>query len=1021
MVDVLHPQLELRLHEIGRDHRSTAAPPGVVRNPAEWEPSEGVLVRWPLGIPISLVAEMSEDVMVTTIVANASQEQSASSAYTSGGVNMANVQFVHAPTNTIYTRDYGPWFIFDDLSLAIVDPIYNRPRPQDDVIPQVIGGEWGLDVFGMDLIHTGGNHMSDGLGLSASTKLVYNENPGKTQAEIHQLMLDYLGNDYTVLEYIQSGGIHHIDCWAKFLGPSTVLVKDVAPTDSTYDELNERAEFLSQQISPWGVPYTVLRVFCPSGTWYTNSLILNDKVLVPLFGGSYDDDALLVYQQAMPGYEVLGYSGSWASEDALHCRTMGVPDRGMLRIDHVPFTTEAITQGDYEIGATIVAHSGEPLRPGELGIQYSVDGGPWQEAPLTSSGADSYLGYIPAQPEDSVVSYYLQASDESGRVETHPYIGEPWAHRFTTICPGHPLVDVTPDGPAAICSGNEMLLTADLVGGTGPFTYQWLVDGIAIPGATAPTYQANASGTRAYNCRVWGAGCIRPRTDAEDVELTWQAAPVFGGLTAVTNPHSLNCTLDVAWDAATPACAGPVYYDVYRSTEPGFTPGPENLLIAGLAGTTHGDQADLDFGTQYHYVVRAMDDSNGAADANLVELSGSPTGPSGGTSTLFADAFEDPVAWTDWSVTTGPGPHTCGAWNRVGTSSQRPPGSTGFYALADSDACGSGSTTSTDLVSPIVDCDIAGLSSVTLEYDLYYRYWDGDDASVEVYDGSDWQAVWSAPGSTVQAHHTLDVTAHAVGNPDFRIRFRYQNAAYDYWFAVDNVVLTGVTNSPCATTGACTMTVNVRPNGTTSVCDGDDIVFTATPNGGVPPYDYQWTEDGVDVSGATSSTFVVQHATAQSHTYNCRVGDAGLCSDVADGLEVTGEWTTCSAVVTVPDGSEDGTDPLRVGKSQSDLAISWDVTTLECASPGYHLIWGWGHAVDAYVVSGADCSLDASGSHLWTSSPDTSADWSWFIVVGNDGATTEGGWGTDSSANQRSTSASGECGTLTVDLTSCIP
>ena len=55
-------------------------------------------------------------------------------------------------------------------------------------------------------------------------------------------------------------------------------------------------------MSPWGRPYTVVRVYCPYGTAYTNSTILNDKVLVPIFGSSWDDDAIQTYQDAMPGY-----------------------------------------------------------------------------------------------------------------------------------------------------------------------------------------------------------------------------------------------------------------------------------------------------------------------------------------------------------------------------------------------------------------------------------------------------------------------------------------------------------------------------------------------------------------------------------------------------------------------------------------------------------------------------------------------------------------------------------------------
>ena len=99
--------------------------------------------------------------------------------------------------------------------------------------------------------------------------------------------------------------------------------------------------------SPWGVPYNVIRIYCPYGTAYTNSIILNDKVLVPIFNSSYDDVALDTYRDAMPGYEVIGFTGSWYDNDAIHCRTMGVPDRYHLQVEHVPlqdleYTTEII-------------------------------------------------------------------------------------------------------------------------------------------------------------------------------------------------------------------------------------------------------------------------------------------------------------------------------------------------------------------------------------------------------------------------------------------------------------------------------------------------------------------------------------------------------------------------------------------------------------------------------------------------------------------------------------------------------
>jgi len=442
----LTPEEMTRLDEIGILHKLTAPPPGPARNPAEWEPMTGAIIRWPLGIPISLIAEMSEDIEVYTIVANSYYQDQATSAYQSGGVNMDNVYFILAPTNSIWTRDYGPWFIFDsDGNQGIVDHIYNRPRPQDDLIPQVIGSEWGIPVYGMDLEHTGGNHMSDGLGVSMSTRLVYAENPDKTEAEVDSIMKAYVGNDYTVLDYIESGGIHHIDCWAKFLDPTTILVKEVSPGHPSYHLLNQRADFLATETSAWGRPYTVVRIMCPSGTAYTNSIILNNKTFVPLFGVSGDTTAIRIYEEAMPGYEISGFYGSWYENDAIHCRIMGVTDRFMLFVHHIPLFGTEIYNEDYLVSVEIKDHSNTGLIPESLLVYYRTETSPWDTIHLQSTlNPDSFYAYIPAQPPGTVVSYYIKAADSSGRVVTHPPIGAPGAHTFTTADNASPQI-ISPD------------------------------------------------------------------------------------------------------------------------------------------------------------------------------------------------------------------------------------------------------------------------------------------------------------------------------------------------------------------------------------------------------------------------------------------------------------------------------------------------------------------------------------------------------------------------------------------------
>src|SRR5262249_45516397 len=130
--------------------------------------------------------------------------------------------------------------------------------------------------------------------------------------------------------------IGHIDCWGKFLADDKVLIarSEDKKTDKHFDSISE--SFAKEG-------FTVYRVLCqniyvpsavPPATTaaYTNSLILNDHVYVPLAGKGYeryDADALAVYSDALPDHTVVGILGKpefpWLGTDAMHCRTRGIP------------------------------------------------------------------------------------------------------------------------------------------------------------------------------------------------------------------------------------------------------------------------------------------------------------------------------------------------------------------------------------------------------------------------------------------------------------------------------------------------------------------------------------------------------------------------------------------------------------------------------------------------------------------------------------------------------------------------
>ncbi len=427
-----------RIDEIGIGHRATDPPPQVPRNCAEWEPLQGVIIRYPLGIPYALVRDYADHMILYCLVSSGYYNQAYNN-FVNNGVNMDNVEFLIMPTNSIWVRDYGPWFVFDgNGEQAIIDHIYNRPRPDDDQVNWNLGNIWSMDVYGHDLEHTGGNYMTDGHGISFSTDLVWDENPGYSHAEIAAIMEAYLGiRTYHVVPDISPTGIHHIDCWAKLLDEETILVKQVAEGHADYQECEENAAYLASLTNCYGRNYKIVRVFCPSiggggVAAYTNSLILNNRVYVPLFGTSYDDDAMAVYEAAMPGYEVLGFTGSWYSDDAIHCRGKGIMDRYMLYVDHNPLQDRAWDRGPYRVVAFIDDRSEMGLVSDSLLVHWRLEGQMiWNEIAMTvTADPDSFEAEIPEQPAGSTIEYYVSAVDYSDRHTQRPWVAPAGYYSF---------------------------------------------------------------------------------------------------------------------------------------------------------------------------------------------------------------------------------------------------------------------------------------------------------------------------------------------------------------------------------------------------------------------------------------------------------------------------------------------------------------------------------------------------------------------------------------------------------------
>ncbi|HNQ68786.1 MAG TPA: agmatine deiminase family protein, partial [Bacteroidales bacterium] len=371
--ELLTPELQSKYHMISSDELNikgynsksfvqTPPPTGGVRNIAEFERNQGVIVSHIgyFGIPLTLISELSEDVLVY-IVCESGDQSSINSSLNSAGVNMGNIIYVNETLDSYWARDYSPWFIEygTNNEVGIVNFPYNRPRPNDNDLPITLGDYFDLEVFGMNLEHTGGNYMTDGMGIAASCDLVYDENPGLSPAQVASLVENYLGiTEYKLVQDPLDDYIEHIDCWGKFLDVDKMLVARVPSSDYRYADFEAMADYWANQTSSYGNKYNVYRTdWVVNGNAYTNSLIMNNKVFVAFNTGSagnYNAAAAAAYEEAMPGYEIIGISyNSWASTDALHCRTHEVPDFETLRILHYPYFDTVTYQTQFVFEADV--------------------------------------------------------------------------------------------------------------------------------------------------------------------------------------------------------------------------------------------------------------------------------------------------------------------------------------------------------------------------------------------------------------------------------------------------------------------------------------------------------------------------------------------------------------------------------------------------------------------------------------------------------------------------------------------
>ena len=442
------------------------------RTMAEWEEIEALTISW------STDYFINEELILSAIVENTIDEAKVfivcenplqvENYLSSQNISLENVVLIEAPVNSIWIRDYGQNTVYKNKveDRFLVDWFYNRNRPNDDLVPEAIASTLSLDIYETtespwDLMATGGNFMTDGMGTGFSSKLIIEENsggyawngqnfPSHNLDEINNIMNEFMGIDnYILMEVLPYDDIHHIDMHMKLLDEQTVLVAEYPEGIADGPQIEANLQYvLSNFNSAFGTPYKVIRIPSPPSTQgnypdndglyrtYTNSVFVNKTVLVPFYRTEYDTIAQRIYEDALPGYKIVGidvdnnntnlisYSG------AIHCITHSVGVEDPLLIQHQTLDNKNV-QINYQVDAYIEHVSGIEManvywktdlnQDFEIVEMNNIDGNNWSA---------NISGDI--NPGDYVY-YYISATANSGKKQSRPMTSPEGFYKFQII------------------------------------------------------------------------------------------------------------------------------------------------------------------------------------------------------------------------------------------------------------------------------------------------------------------------------------------------------------------------------------------------------------------------------------------------------------------------------------------------------------------------------------------------------------------------------------------------------------
>lgn len=334
----------------------------MIRFPAEWEKQSAVLIAWPhktgdfsnrladVEQSYSIIADTITQYQRLIIVCRDDEHQAHIQKQLN---NVEDIDFIQATVNDIWVRDTVFLSAEVDGALTHLNFRFNgwggKYQHQNDnaLNHKLLNAKpfKGVRHKDIDFILEGGSVESDGIDTILTTRqclLNPNRNKGLSQADIEQQLLAHLGAKRVLwLDQENLSGDDtdaHIDTLARFCSVNTIAYTSCDDKNGQhYASLKSMEVQLQALRTQAGEPYQLVALPLPTPITdeggqplpanYSNFLIINHAVLVPVYGDPQDAVALERLKGCFPHHEIrpIPCRPLVHQYGSLHCMTMQFP------------------------------------------------------------------------------------------------------------------------------------------------------------------------------------------------------------------------------------------------------------------------------------------------------------------------------------------------------------------------------------------------------------------------------------------------------------------------------------------------------------------------------------------------------------------------------------------------------------------------------------------------------------------------------------------------------------------------